>query len=381
MRVAGPCGNGTLSDFMMDGQGIADIGLDIVHSYLWTYRKLTIVGWASIGLRSMATDFAFSGMATGNNNNLFDTVIITTGTGGGASVACQFGQAVANTFSIFDFASNMMVNSACLSSAGTGMELRLADNNTFQMSEMFGATGLKFTSPTAGFPGANVFFQCPTATVTASAGFDLTTTATNWFFPFSNTDSAQDPQTVARFASGVDVTGAWFGVQKRAPLVYATSTSSAAIASTNVETAFNRSYTVPAYAMDYVGARARIHAAGRVSSTGTPTLKFIVKLGGVPIGTFNFVVGSGVTGDAWSIDNSVRVTAAGGLMVGASSGVMGGFSGASTVAASSTVGAQGVDTTIANILSITATWGSSSSSNSVILDDLTLDLLYPGAVQ
>ncbi len=383
LRVAGPVGNGTVSDFMMDGQGVADIGLDIVHSYLWTYRKLTIVGWASIGLRSMATDFVFSGMATGNNNNLFDTVIVTTGTGGGSSVACQLGQAVTNTLSIFDFASNMMVNSACLSSAGTGMELRLADNNTFQMSEMFGATGLKFTSPTAGFPGANVFIQCPVGTVTASAGFDLTTTATNWFFPFSNTDSAQDPQTVARFASGVDMTGQWFGIQKNAPLVYAEITGGATITNTMAETAFDRHYLTDAYSMNYLGAVGTVKASGRVATTGTPTLTLTIKLGGVPIGKFAFTCANNATSDGFSIESdfTVRAIGAGAIAVGYSYGIIGGFSGTSTVAATSTVGLQGITFTGTNDLQVFAQWGAASTSNIVSLDTLTLRVEMPRATQ
>lgn len=384
MQVLGPVGDGTIADMMLDGQGIAAIGLDIVHSYSFHFKKLTIVGWSSIGVRSVAVDFNFSGMVTGNNNNLFDTIKSSAGTGGAGSVACQFGQAVPNVNSIYDFASNMMINSVCRSDSGTGIELRFADNNSFYQTAISGATGLKLTSPTTGFPGANIFFQSPVGTITASAGFDLTTTNTNLFFPLSNTDVPQDPRTLIRFAAGTTFDGQWFGVHRNMPLHYATSTSSAAIANTTAETAFTRSYTIPAYTMSFVGAAVRVKAAGRVSSTGTPALTFKVKLGSVPVGTFAFVVGSGVTNDAWTIDSEFTVNTAGtggALLVGPSIGVMGGFSGASTIAASSTVGAQGVNFATTEALTVTATWSAASASNTATLDALTLDVLFPGQVQ
>ncbi len=382
MKVLGPVGDGTISDMMLDGQGVAAIGLDIVHSYSFLYKKLTISGWSSIGVRAMAVDVNFSGMVTGCNNNLFDTVISSAGTGGGGSVAGLFGQAVPNVNSIYDFASNMIVNSIFRSDAGTGLELRFADNNSFYQTAIVGATGLKLTSPTAGFPGANCFYQCPLSSVTTSAGFDLSTTNTNLFFPLSNSDNPIDPQTLCRFASGIDLTGQWFGVQRDIPLYYATATVSTAIANTAAETAFSKTYTILKYVLNVLGTQVRVKAAGRISSAGSPTMTFRVKIGGVTIGTFTFAVGSGVSGDAFTIDSSFTIAAinSGAMLVGPSIGVMGGFSGASTVQASRTVGFQGIDCRIDNILSLTAQWGTASVSNTVTLDSFTLDILYPGTV-
>ncbi len=380
MKVAGPVGNGTISDFMLDGQGVAAIGLDIIHSYSWLYRRLTVVGWSSIGMRTMATDFVFSGMVTGNNNNLFDSLIISAGTGDSASVACQFGQPVFNTFSIFDTASNMMMNSTCRSDAGLGTELRFADNNSWYQSSV---GKLKFTKVAAGFPGANVFYQSPQGLVTASADLDLTTTNTNLFFPFSSTDTVQDPRTVIKFASGIDTTGSWFGIQKYVPLHYSQTTIPPPIASTAVETAFASHYLIPKYTLNYLGAKGIIKASGRVSSTGTPTLTFIVKIGGVPVGKFTFTVGSGVTNDAFAFTNEFTVGAigAGDAVVGYSAGMMGGFSGATTSQASRVVGLQGITWTVDNDMTLTATWNASSASNTVTLDTFTLDVEFPGQIQ
>ncbi len=382
MKVLGPVGDGTVSDMMFDGQGVAAIGLDIVHSYSFLYKKLTIVGWSSIGVRAVAVDYSFSGMAQGCNNNFFDTVLSGAGTGGGGSIGGQFGQGAPNVNSIFDFASNIFVNSSFRSDAGTGMELRFADNNVFQMTSMVGPVALHLNSPVAGFPGANVFYQCPMGLITSSAGFDLTSTNVNLFFPLSNTDVAQDVLTLVRFGAGFDFVGKWFGVQRDIPLYYATATVSTAISNTVSETAFSKTYTILKYVLNVLGTQVRVKAAGRISSAGSPTMTFRVKIGGVTIGTFTFAVGSGVTGDAFTIESSFTVAAigTGAMLVGPSIGVMGGFSGASTVQASRTVGFQGCTFTVDNILSLTGQWSVASTSNIVTLDSFTLDILYPGTV-
>jgi len=386
IQVLGPVGNGTLSDFMLDGQGTAAQTLDLVHAYHWTFRNLTAVGWTSVGSRLVAVDFVFPGMVEGANKNLFENVFIGAGTGGGGSVACQFGQSVPNVSSIFDAAQNVMINSICRSDAGTGMELRLADNNTFYNTAIQGATGLKLTSPVAGFPGANVFVQSPlggATPISTSAGFDLSTTNKNVFLPLSTTDAPVDPRTLVKFAIGFDFSGEWFGINKSLPLHYASSTSPAAIANTNAETAFNRHYLIPQNTLNFLGGVGRVKAAGRVSSTGTPTLTFQIKLGGVPIGKFTFTVGNNVTNDAFSMETDFTVDAlgAGALLVGPSIGVMGGFSGASTIQANRVVGLQGITWTNDNDLTLTAQWSAASASNTVTLDGFTLDIEYPGHIQ
>lgn len=378
MRVAGPVGNGTVEGMMLDGQGVAAIGLDIVHSYSWTFRKLTIVGWSSIGLRSMALDYNFSGMVTGNNNNTIDTVTSAAGTGGGASVGCQFGQAVPNTLGgIYDFASNLIINSVCRSDAGIGTELRLADNNVWIMTAV---GSLKFTKVVDGFPGANAFYSCPQGTVSSSAGFDLTTTYTNLFFPFSSTDTGQDPREVIRFASGVDLTGAWFGIQKYAPLYYTTVTSSSAIASTNVQTAFDRSYALPAYVLNSRGAQLQIAVAGRLSTTGTPALTLRVKLGALEIGRFPFTTYNNSNFQPFQMNLTATTTTTGAanfFLMGSAWGNIGGSNGRT----SEVTGVQGFDPTIANTITVTAEWGASSPSNTITLDGLAISVVYPGAVQ
>ncbi len=327
----------------------------------------------------MAVDFNFSGMATGNNANLFDTVISAAGFGNSSAVAAQFGQAVPNVLGIFDFASNMIMNSNFRSDVGTGMELRYADNNSFYQTAM---SSVKFTTPSVpGFPGANVFFQCPMGLITASPSLDLTgNNNTNWFFPLSTTDLPQDPRTLIKFASGVTFVGEWFGQQRSMPLYFTTVTSSTAIANTATQTAFDRSYVLPAYILNFQGAQLRIATAGRLSTTGSPTLNLRIKFGALEIGRFPFTTFANSNFQPFQANISAKVATVGAsnaFLMGSCWANIGGGNGRT----SEVTGVQGFNPTIANTITVTAQWGTASPSNSVILDDLTVDVVYPGAVQ
>lgn len=221
VKVYGPIGNVEIRDLMINGNaGGADIGLDIVHSYLSNYYNLNITGWNAIGVRSMAVDYNFSLMVAGNNSNRFNTVEVSGGYGGAANIACVFGQAAANTLSSFDFASNYISNTACLGGSGTGAHIRFADNNTFIMSSFNGdVTALKFIAIAAtGFPTSNVFIQCPILnSLTATAAFASVTP--NFFYPLTTGEYAQNLTTISPYAAGVDSLGHYFGVQATATLV------------------------------------------------------------------------------------------------------------------------------------------------------------------
>ncbi len=386
LQVLGPIGNVEIRDLMIDGNvGGADIGLDVVHSYLSTFRNLNITGWNAIGLRSQAVDFAFPLMVAGNNSNSFDTIEVSGGYGGAANIACQFGQAGVDVNSSFDFASNKITNTACLGGSGMGGEIRFADNNTFTMTSFNGSVAaLKFTAVGGtGFPTSNVFYQCPILnTLTSSAAF--TSVTPNFFWPLTTGEFSQNLGTITSFAAGVDSFGINFGKFKQAPLFYSVVSNPIAISNTNVETAFAKSYSIFPNAMGMVGAVVRMKAGGRLSTTGTPTITFKFYLNALPVANYILTTGSGVSNDAFSLDASFGINttgALGALLIGPGTGTVGGFSGTNSTVASSTVGAQAIDTTIAQVLTLKVTWGTASSSNSATLDSMQLELLYPGSVQ
>lgn len=400
VKVMGPVGNGEFSNVFMDGAGGALIGLDIVHSYKFNYRNVTIADWTSIGLRSMAVDYNFVAMATGNNSNLFENVHVWSQYGTSAAVAAQFGQATFNLVSIFDFASNMILNSSFRHDLGTAIELRFADANTFVMVGAYGANSVKFLQATGntGFPGSNTFMNSHFAgTMSCSPGSWTIPGAKNMFWPLGE-EASINIYDISRCAAGVTHNGRFFGRLRNAPLYYSgilDQDGGDTIASTTTQTAFAKTYEIPADQIDYLGTQVRVKASGRYSTTGTPALTFRVKLGAITYATYAFTGGSSVTNDTFSIDSSISIMQTGaaacpgpppqsscGLaLVGPGVGYVGGFSGDIGARASSTTGYQGINTTIDQTVTLTAQWGAASASNTVTLDTFTVELLYPGATE
>jgi hypothetical protein len=167
--------------------------------------------------------------------------------------------------------------------------------------------------------------------------------------------------------------------------IYWVETSGAAIASTTTETAIFTAKTIPA---DYftLGRMLRIRASGQYSTTGTPTLLFSVRYGaavtGVLLAKSAAITGaSGITAALWEFDVLLRVTTGGaaGAILGIGTAML--HSGAAPTVASAT-GAPGIsgmavagqlapapsaacDLTAATALSLTATWGTNSASNTL----------------
>lgn len=380
VRMAGPVGNCTLEGFQMEAAGAANMCLDIAHSYSCTYRDLNLAQWASIGLRSMATDFNFALMVTGNNNNHFENVVVSAGFGGSGQIAAQFGQSIPNSNSIYDFASNNFVGCSFVGGAGIGMELRFADNCAFFLTNFSGSTAaVKFTDPGNRFPASNVFVQSPVGgPLASSAGF--LPVNPNFFFPLTTGEFAQDLGSLIGFAAGIDSSGIWFGRMKNAPLTYASASNPAAIANTVAQAAFSHSYTVRAHALDFVGAQLRIRAAGRLSTTGTPTLTLRFKLGTLEVGRFPFTTFNNSSFQPFSVDVSMGVSVAGALgnlLMGPAIAIIGG----ANARTSEITGSQALDFTAAAVLTMTAQWGSADPANTITLDNLTAEITYPELVQ
>ena len=151
----------------------------------------------------------------------------------------------------------------------------------------------------------------------------------------------------------------------------ANSADSSAIASTAVETNFDQNYTVPAGLLNTVRNTIRVVASGRCSSTGTPTLQLKLKAGSttlIDIGALT--LGSGVTNRPWAIDAIVTCRATGG------SGTL-----STTVQTQRVDGRSGnavrtdatVDLTASFTLQVSATWGTSSASNTTTLETLVVE--------
>jgi hypothetical protein len=156
-----------------------------------------------------------------------------------------------------------------------------------------------------------------------------------------------------------------------------------AVANTTTETIIFPNVTVPAnYMQD--GRHLRVRASGQHSTTGTPTLIFRLRWGGVA-GTViclspTFTTGSGVTANLWAIDVGIQVRSNGssGTVVAIGNATV---QGAGTpaqlmcVGGGATPAATTVDLTADTALALTAQWGTASASNTLTGWNYTLDSL------
>ena len=165
-------------------------------------------------------------------------------------------------------------------------------------------------------------------------------------------------------------------------LTWATS-SGTAIANTTTETIIFPNVTIPAnYLQD--GRTLRIRAFGQYSNTGTPTLIFSLRWGGVAgtllCKTATCTTPSGVTAACWDLDIVMTVRsngASGTVMANGTARVFAAVAG--TVASATgeglvtpmtnggvvTPATATVDLTADTALSITATWSAASASNTL----------------
>lgn len=149
--------------------------------------------------------------------------------------------------------------------------------------------------------------------------------------------------------------------------------SGTAVANTTTETIIFPNVTIPAnYMQD--GRTLRVKVQGQHSTTGTPTLIFRVRWGGVA-GTVlglspTFTTGSGVTANLWEMDFDLQTRSNGssGTLVLIGKVAVQGASVPSQlfcVGGGATPAATTCDLTADTALSITATWGTASASNTL----------------
>jgi len=155
-------------------------------------------------------------------------------------------------------------------------------------------------------------------------------------------------------------------------LAWATA-SGTAVANSVTETIMFPNVTIPANFLQD-GRVLHIQAQGQHSTTGTPTLIFRLRWGGVS-GTViclspTFTCGSGVTANLWELDLLLQVRAngsSGTVVVIGSATVQGATVPGQLmcVAGGATPAATTVDLTADAALAITATWGTQSASNTL----------------
>lgn len=158
-----------------------------------------------------------------------------------------------------------------------------------------------------------------------------------------------------------------------------------AVANTTTEAIIFPNITIPAnYLQD--GRVLRLRAFGKLSTTGTPTMTWALRIGGVAgtllATTEAMTMGSGVTNVNWAIEIILQVRANGSSGSVLAMGEIGVHSAAATVL-SNVFGVSGydapaavtVDLTAEQALALTADWSAASASNTLTGMIYTLEAL------
>lgn len=154
-------------------------------------------------------------------------------------------------------------------------------------------------------------------------------------------------------------------------VLYSDVAASAAITNTTVETAFDKTYTIPAGALR-AGDVLRVKAQGIATATNsTDTLNVKLYVGTQAICATGAV--DVANNDIFRIDASITIRTA-----GASGTYI--AEGTTALGASGTVTdkafflpSTAIDTTVANVITVKATWSVANAGNSVRLDELTVE--------
>ncbi|MGA8763316.1 MAG: hypothetical protein WB562_10670 [Candidatus Sulfotelmatobacter sp.] len=147
-----------------------------------------------------------------------------------------------------------------------------------------------------------------------------------------------------------------------------------------------QAFTFPADSLQ-PGQQYRVRSKGIVSNTGTPNLTLGVYYGGVA-GTALCTTGAlatvtSLSNNLWTLEADIRVSGTVGTSgsIYALGSVAGPFASTAFMPATSSSGnlVASLDTSVAKILTVGATWGTSSASNSIQVILFTVERLDEGA--
>jgi hypothetical protein len=393
LSINGPIYQVILKNITIDCNALAAIGLDLNHVAESRFENVYIKNNTGTGIRHRAYANP-SGTSNGANNDVFDNVWVNSTQTGASGISIGYTDTVASPR--LDVAQNTFINCRFRfdGASGTtyGIILNFTDACSWINTIVSASVALHVVVPsgTAGssYPSNHTFINPaltgPNGADPNDGGCDISGSwAGTWGIYFQNYQTAdQEPlppliPNQHQLFSGIDDTGATFGFPLQHSLYYSTVTTSTAIASTTTETAFSVSYSIPAYVLYKQGAMVRISASGTYSTTGTPTLTVRTKLGGSTLADPLAITANNAVGYHWSLSSAgvVRFLGVGGVMeLGPNWLGLGG----SGLATGATSGNFSLNTNVANAVTITITWSASSASNTIVLDTLTVEILYPG---
>lgn len=153
---------------------------------------------------------------------------------------------------------------------------------------------------------------------------------------------------------------------------------STAIASTTSKTAFSKTYSLPAGFANVAGTVVRVRASFTYSDTGTPTLAISVRIGATDFFINTAItLPSGVSNNVVSIEASFIVRSTGAsatIKPGPGRIALNGSAQGNTLQSTFTK-----DLTGALTIDVTAQWGTSSASNTIVMTSMEVELATPEA--
>jgi hypothetical protein len=166
------------------------------------------------------------------------------------------------------------------------------------------------------------------------------------------------------------------GMAQVQPGVMFTQTAGVTVANTTTETTLLGggigTLTLPVNSL-VIGKTVRIRAAGKVSTTGTPTLLFNFKLGATVIVTTGAVAtGSGLANAGWNLDLVMTCRTTGGTGTVIADGTA---NVSTTVEPLVSTATTTIDTTATQAISVTATWGTAAAGNTITCDAFSIEVL------
>lgn len=387
ITINGPFNGANINNLYFECNQSAGTGLTNNHVFNSKFTTLAFNGCTGYAIQQLAYA-APTGVVIGANNDIFSNIEIYAD--GVTTASCLLLGASSSTGSPhLNVAKNQFHNLNCgAGTAGVAVNARFTDSSSFfNFNVTSGGTGILVTQVIANgftFPQAMTCYLCNITATTVLNDSSWTNGLLGMLFlPYNNdADLSTSPVGTNGWASGFGTSMTLFGNWKNTAATYQSISSSSAIANTSTETAFSKSFTIATPQLTDVGLTVRVTASGKYSTTGTPTLSLLFRIGGTGIdgnlvASAIFTAPSSVTDYAWSATSDVIVRA-----TGLSGSFQRGYSnfglGGTTSTAGSNSGAFTMTTLSNQTVYVTAIWGTASASNTITMDSLHVDLLHPG---
>lgn len=356
------------------------------------YEKIIIVNTNSAGGGTgWAFDYSKTTATDAGGLTLRDVTITSAGAGG-----FRFASTVADT-PMFVFMESCIVDSAAENLGGDGFYFQnclyaaLSNNwsviNTASKAAFhFDASGrITMTGGHAagiGASGADLKFfnSCTRITVDGTITFGgQTAVLTDATTHSSVTFNIPSPVTGVGVSDATKFTSTPVieGLNRSNTLKGSLIADSAAVANTTVQTAFNKTVSVPVGALNVAGTVVCVTASGFLSTTGTPSLTIRARIGSTIFAGVGSVTGNNSVDVRWNFQAMCTVRAIGGSGSVQRGFGIGGVTTGAIVATTIAGSTFTLDTTVAQTVDITAQWTVADPSNTVDMDTFTVDAVPP----